>query len=134
MEITYVYSKFRREFGRQGLFSDRAEAVMVDIQPNPRLMSNFVVKTPRDQASQACMDMSEHPVNTERFESSNCGINHMEGAWPKDINPKDLEQTVRFKKKIEKEENYVNSLVHLGYVRSTSVQSATGSHRCFRLF
>uniref|UniRef100_A0A087XWB9 Dynein, axonemal, intermediate chain 2b n=1 Tax=Poecilia formosa TaxID=48698 RepID=A0A087XWB9_POEFO len=40
----------------------------------------------------------------------------MEGAWPKDINPRDLEQTVRFKKKIEKEENYVNSLVHLGYV------------------
>uniref|UniRef100_A0A3P9PQB1 Dynein axonemal intermediate chain 2 n=1 Tax=Poecilia reticulata TaxID=8081 RepID=A0A3P9PQB1_POERE len=116
MEITYVYTKFRREFGRQGLFSDRAEAVMVDIQPNPRLISNFVVKTPRDQASQACMDMSEHPVNTERFESSSCGINHVEGAWPKDINPKDLEQTVRFKKKIEKEENYVNSLVHLGYV------------------
>lgn len=58
----------------------------------------------------------------------------MEGAWPKDINPRDLEQTVRFKKKIEKEENYVNSLVHLGYVRSTLVQSATESHRCFHLF
>lgn len=62
MEITYVYTKFRREFGRPGLFSDRAETVMVDIQPNPNLISNFVVKTPRDQASQACMDMSEHPV------------------------------------------------------------------------
>ncbi|XP_027891450.1 dynein intermediate chain 3, ciliary [Xiphophorus couchianus] len=116
MEITYVYTKFRREFGRPGLFSDRAETVMVDIQPNPNLISNFVVKTPRDQATQACVDMCEHPVNTERFESNNSGVNHMEGAWPKDINPRDLEQTVRFKKKIEKEENYVNSLVHLGYV------------------
>ncbi|MEQ2275609.1 Dynein intermediate chain 2, axonemal, partial [Xenotaenia resolanae] len=55
-------------------------------------------------------------VNTERFESNSCGMNHVEGGWPKDINPKDVEQTIRFRKKVEKEENYINSLQHLGSV------------------
>ncbi|KAM4550026.1 dynein axonemal intermediate chain 2 [Fundulus diaphanus] len=116
MEISHVYSKPRREFGRQCLFSDRPEEVMVDIHPVPSLASQFILKTPKDQALQACRDMSEHQVNTERFESSSCGLNHVEGGWPKDINPKDLEQTIRFRKKVEKEENYINSLQYLGIV------------------
>ncbi|MEQ2189096.1 Dynein intermediate chain 2, axonemal [Goodea atripinnis] len=116
MEITHVYAKLRSEFGRQCLFSDRPEEVMVDIQPEPSLASQFILKTRKDQGLQACRDMSEHQVNTERFESNSCGMNHVEGGWPKDINPKDVEQTIRFRKKVEKEENYIISLQHLGSV------------------
>ncbi|XP_047460178.1 dynein axonemal intermediate chain 2 isoform X2 [Mugil cephalus] len=58
--------------------------------------------------------MSEHQVNTERFESSSCGINHVEGGWPKDINPNEMEQTIRFRKKVEKDESYMNSILQLG--------------------
>ncbi|XP_047239768.1 dynein axonemal intermediate chain 2 isoform X5 [Girardinichthys multiradiatus] len=116
MEITHVYAKLRSEFGRQCLFSDRPEEVMVDIHPEPSLASQFILKTRKDQGLQACRDMSEHQVNTERFESNSCGMNHVEGGWPKDINPKDVEQTIRFRKKVEKEENYINCLQHLGSV------------------
>ncbi|XP_041867914.1 dynein intermediate chain 2, axonemal isoform X2 [Melanotaenia boesemani] len=55
-------------------------------------------------------------VNTKRFESNSCGINHVEGGWPKDINPDEMEQTIRFRKKVEKDEGYLNSIMQLGSV------------------
>lgn len=56
-------------------------------------------------------------ANTERVEVESRGVNHVEGGWPRDINPQELEQTSRFRKKVEKEENYVNTITHLGAVR-----------------
>lgn len=46
-----------------------------------------------------------------------CGVNHIEGGWPKDVNPQELEQTIRFRKKVEKDENYINAVMQLGSVR-----------------
>ncbi|XP_074543645.1 dynein axonemal intermediate chain 2-like [Halichoeres trimaculatus] len=116
MEIVRVYTKLRAEFGRQGLFSDRAAELLGDLPPDPSLALQFIEKTPRDQATQACRDMSEHQVNTQRFESESCGINHVEGGWPKDVNPQEMEQTIRFRKKVEKDEGYMNSILQLGSV------------------
>lgn len=56
-------------------------------------------------------------VNTERVEVESRGVNHTEGGWPKDVNPQEVEQTIRFRKKVEKDENYVNTITHLGTVR-----------------
>lgn len=55
-------------------------------------------------------------VNTVRFESESCGMNHLEGGWPRDINPQEMEQTIRFRKKVEKDEGYIASILHLGVV------------------
>jgi len=43
-------------------------------------------------------------------------MNHTEGGWPKDINILDAEQTVRYKKKIEKDEAYIRTILHLSQV------------------
>lgn len=56
-------------------------------------------------------------LNTERFETESRGINHVEGGWPKDINPAEVEQTIRFRKKVEKDENYTTIIQQLGSVR-----------------
>ena len=56
-------------------------------------------------------------LNTERFETESRGINHVEGGWPKDINPAEVEQTIRYRKKVEKDENYINIIQQLGSVR-----------------
>lgn len=62
-------------------------------------------------------------MNTVRFESENCGMNHLEGGWPRDINPQEMEQTIRFRKKVEKDEGYIASILHLGVVSpSTGLQ------------
>nr|XP_019951049.1 PREDICTED: dynein intermediate chain 2, axonemal [Paralichthys olivaceus] len=116
MEIVYVYTKLRKEFGRQCLFSDRPAELVVDVLPEPSLSREFITTTPRDQAQQVYREMSEHQVNTEHFESASIGINHVEGGWPKDINPEDMEQTLRYRKKVEKDERYTNSILQLASV------------------
>ena len=40
-------------------------------------------------------------------------MNHFEGGWPKDINPAENDQTMRFRKKIEKDDGYINSVLSL---------------------
>ncbi len=45
-------------------------------------------------------------------------MNHTEGGWPKDINPAEVEQTIRYRKKIEKDEGYIGIITNLGTVSS----------------
>ncbi|XP_077399196.1 dynein axonemal intermediate chain 2-like isoform X2 [Vanacampus margaritifer] len=112
--MEHEYAKLRSDFGRQCLFSDRHVELLVDMAPNPKLALQFVVKDTRDLGVQGCWEMSEHEVNTERFEYDHQGINHVEGGWPKDINVLEMEQTIRFRKKVEKDEIYMNSVMMLG--------------------
>lgn len=55
-------------------------------------------------------------VNTDKTCVESCGVNHVEGGWPKDISYLDLEQTMRFRKKTEKDENYLQIILQLGNV------------------
>ena len=43
-------------------------------------------------------------------------MNHSEGGWPKDINPSEAEQVIRYRKKVEKDEVYLQTLQRLGNV------------------
>ncbi|XP_006886454.1 PREDICTED: dynein intermediate chain 2, axonemal [Elephantulus edwardii] len=116
MEIVYVYVKKRSEFGKQCNFSDHQAELNIDIPPNPELAEQFVERNPVDKGVQCSTSMSEHEANTERFEMETKGVNHVEGGWPKDVNPLELEQTIRFRKKVEKDENYINAIMQLGSV------------------
>jgi len=55
-------------------------------------------------------------INTERFETGSRGINHTEGGWPKDVNSQEVEQVTRYRKKVEKDEMYINTIQQLGTV------------------
>lgn len=85
-------------------------------------------------------------------------MNHAEGGWPKvfisskyiiysslyrlsdlsfkDINPVENDQTMRFRKKIEKDENYVNTALKLCSVRSnvSDIRFKMKNYPCFRLW
>ncbi|XP_046856745.1 dynein intermediate chain 3, ciliary-like [Xenia sp. Carnegie-2017] len=122
MEIVYVYTKKRNEFGRQCNFADRQAELHVDIPPDEKLAANYIERNPCNTGIQCSQEMSEHEVNTERFETESRGINHVEGGWPKDINPAEVEQTIRFRKKVEKDENYINIIQQLGSVMEHCIQ------------
>lgn len=62
MEIVYVYTKKRSEFGRQCNFSDRPAELHVDILPDPSLAANFTVRDPCNVSMQCAEEMSEHEV------------------------------------------------------------------------
>jgi len=52
-------------------------------------------------------------VNTTTATYKDNKMFHYEGGWPKDINMKDLEQTVRYRRKIEKDELYIHTMLQL---------------------
>jgi len=51
-----------------------------------------------------------------RVEYAERGIFHTEGGWPKDINLDDPEQVVRFRKKAEKDETYLQAVMQMSNV------------------
>lgn len=67
-------------------------------------------------------------MNTERYETENRGMNHVEGGWPKDINPAEVEQTIRYRKKVEKDEAYISTIMNLGKVSFLLVHVNAGPH------
>lgn len=50
-------------------------------------------------------------------EYTNSGANHAEGGWPKDVVITDPEATQRYRRKIEKEDNYIHCVMELAPVR-----------------
>lgn len=39
---------------------------------------------------------------------------HTEGGWPKDVDAQELEHTIRYRKKVEKDEDYIRAIKVLG--------------------
>lgn len=72
MEIVYVYTKKRSEFGRQCNFSDRPAELHVDILPDPSLADNFIERDPVDTGIQHVQEMSEHEVRKHIFVNPSC--------------------------------------------------------------
>lgn len=63
MEIVYVYQRTRKDFGRQTLFRDRADALTTNISPDPAYAKNFDEKTQCIVEIQSMPDQSEHEVS-----------------------------------------------------------------------
>ncbi|XP_042881587.1 dynein axonemal intermediate chain 2-like, partial [Penaeus japonicus] len=53
-------------------------------------------------------------VNTETIDFASSGMNHTEGGWPKDVSTTEDDQKVRYRKKIEKDDVYIHSMLQLG--------------------
>ncbi|RKP21569.1 WD40 repeat-like protein [Rozella allomycis CSF55] len=114
MEVVYVYQKQRRQFGRQINFSLTEPNLLYDYPPDHSYLSNYSIKNPLHHEVQCAQEMSEHDVNTESYAVANRGILHREGGWPKDVDSSDAEHTIRYRKKVEKDEEFLRSVVSLG--------------------
>lgn len=118
MEIVYVYQKSRREFGRSTAhFADRPAELLDEFAPDPSIKdTQYELRNPTHLDVQAIPEMSEHDVNTESFTYSSVGMLHVEGGWPKDVDWTEKDQTARFRKKVEKDEEYIREVKALADV------------------
>ena len=115
MEITSLYQRPRREFGRAvNTFSTTQPESCGSWESDVYIKANYIVRDPAILELQAIPGMSEHEVNTERFDYVTHGMAHIEGGWPKDIDCTEKEQTTRYRKKIEKDEEYIRQVKALG--------------------
>jgi len=112
MEIVYVYQKSRREFGRNtSHLADRPAELLDDFVQDPSIKdTQYEVRNPTHLDLQAIPEMSLHEVNTESFTYTSVGMLHVEGGWPKDIDWTEKDQTARFRKKVEKDEEYIREV------------------------
>lgn len=110
--MDYTFKKERRTFGASASFSDKDEVIFSE-NSSQQLAKDYILKNPVDRATLFTRQMALSEANTERATYKHVGITHNEGGWPKDINMSDPEQTVRYKRKIEKDENYITQVMHL---------------------
>ena len=67
MDIQYVYTKKRSEFGRQVFFQDRPAEIIADIQPDPSLLRDYIPRNPVDMGVQNVREFSEHWVSIDHY-------------------------------------------------------------------
>ncbi|CAO1421747.1 unnamed protein product [Diamesa tonsa] len=113
MAEQYVYQKERREFGKQCLFSDK-KFLMVSLPSNHDDFNGFMLRNPVSEGTQLGKQYALSEVNTESTTVEHKGVLHQEGGWPKDVNCEDAEQTVRYRRKLEKDDTFITQVTKLG--------------------
>ncbi|XP_076621609.1 dynein intermediate chain 3, ciliary [Colletes latitarsis] len=121
MEIRKVYVKMRAEFGKQCIFDTSDPVLDVDIKPDPTCMNDYVLKSHCYVGVQHSKQLALHGVQTSGITTRNTGMFHFEGGWPKEIDPRDEETTARFRRRIEKDDNWAPKLHNLFKIMEQSV-------------
>ncbi|XP_026754066.1 dynein intermediate chain 3, ciliary-like [Galleria mellonella] len=111
--IVYSYIKIRKNFGKQPMFSEVPSHMIDSINPNKREQKQYILRNPVNHETQASVCQSEVYINTKRIILHNEGVNHAEGGWPKDINFADEELTSRYRRRIERDDTYVDAVMNL---------------------
>lgn len=62
MDIQYVYTKKRSEFGRQCLFADDGPKTMDNVLPNKEFFNEYIYKNPVNRSTQCSSILAEHEV------------------------------------------------------------------------
>lgn len=115
-DLQYIYQKERREFGKQCLFADK-KFLMVSVPSNHDEFNDYILRNPVEEGTQLSKQFALSEVNTMSTTTENRGILHTEGGWPKDVNYQDSEQTLRYRRKLEKDDTYITQVPRMGEVR-----------------
>ncbi|EEB18967.1 dynein intermediate chain 3, ciliary, putative [Pediculus humanus corporis] len=102
-----------KNFGRQCVFCDEGPKLIDDLKPDKAYMEKYIFKNPVEKGTQYAKIMSENQINTIRKDFADHGMNHLEGGWPKELDTNDEEAVLRFRKKIERLDNYILAMKHL---------------------
>jgi len=116
MEVAHLYTKPRSEFGKFCDFKDTEPRIIGGIPPTDDFSEDYVKRNPSTVELDTQPRMSEHEVNTERIVLKSSMMKHTEGGWPKDVDPTEQSDVQRFRKRIEKDDQYKGSVKGLGPV------------------
>mmetsp|Transcript_37152 Transcript_37152/g.82649 ORF Transcript_37152/g.82649 Transcript_37152/m.82649 type:complete len:561 (+) Transcript_37152:351-2033(+) len=114
MEIYHQYIRIRKHFGRHPKFADEGAEMLADIRPNEEHAKEYIPRNPVITVSQCVPEMSEHEANTMAVILASKAMSHVEGGWPKDVDYSEAEHTIRYRKKVEKDEDYIRTVAALG--------------------
>lgn len=78
--------------------------------PNSDIGKTYIRKNPQEAGLQSITEHGMTEVNTEALQFSTVGTKHVEGGWPREINYADEEQTLRYRRRIEREDKFDRTL------------------------
>ncbi|KAL0841287.1 hypothetical protein ABMA28_015004 [Loxostege sticticalis] len=113
MDISYSYNKPRKNFGRQPMFCEAPVQLLDSIDPNVAEQKKYILRNPVHREAQVSLNQAEHYINTKRVVYADSGANHAEGGWPKEVNFWDEETTTRYRRRVERDDNYVEAVLKL---------------------
>lgn len=111
--ITYSYIKKRKDFGAQPMYSEVPTHMVDSIQPHAGLQKLYGLRNPVHTLSQATLLQSECFINTPGKKYKDALVDHAEGGWPKEVNCQDEEHTARFRRRVERDDNYIDAILNL---------------------
>ncbi|EZA62230.1 Dynein intermediate chain 3, ciliary [Ooceraea biroi] len=106
MLIHYAYIKPRSQFGKQCIFEKTDSIVEENILPSPKLMQDYILRSRCHRDVQKSEQFSLHEMQTITTATKESGMLHLEGGWPREINVKDEEAVLRFRRRVEKDDNW----------------------------
>ena len=112
--IYYQYQKLRREFGRHPSLSDSTTDTIIEAQPEESFRAEYIERAPCTTNVQIIPEMSSNEANTEQVMYKTTGMMHDEGGWPKEVDASEVEHTLRYRKKIEKDAAYIKTVMAAG--------------------
>ena len=113
MSEFYTYTKKRKEFGKHPYLNESRAEVFGYFPTSKESPWQYEIMNPNFIDLDNIPEYSEHIVNTERVSTTDKGMFHKEGGWPAGLDPSEVTETTRFKKKIEKDTSYTESVNRL---------------------
>ncbi|XP_018351599.1 PREDICTED: dynein intermediate chain 3, ciliary-like [Trachymyrmex septentrionalis] len=113
MLIQYAYIKPRSQFGKQCFFGRTDSIVQENILPDSKLMRDYVHVSHCHRGVQMSKQLALHEMQTVSKVTKENGMLHLEGGWPKEINVKDDEAVLRFRRRVMRDEYWAPKMKNL---------------------
>mmetsp|Transcript_43316 Transcript_43316/g.97778 ORF Transcript_43316/g.97778 Transcript_43316/m.97778 type:complete len:576 (-) Transcript_43316:137-1864(-) len=112
-EYEYIYMKKRKDFGRYCNFDDVEPRILGTVDVLPQCGDMYVEQTILSVVLDNIPHVSESSVNTARVQTKSRTMMHMEGGWPKEIDCTEAQDTLKFRKRLEKDQRFIESVKQL---------------------
>lgn len=112
-EYEYIYMKQRKDFGRYCNFDDVEPKILGQIDSTPQSGDMYVEQTVLNVVLDNITQYSEHSVNTARVQTKIRAMIHTEGGWPKEVDYSEAQDTLKWRKRLEKDPAFVTAVKQL---------------------
>eukprot|EP00759_Apiculatamorpha_spiralis_P046725 PhF_6_TR42929/c0_g2_i1/m.65144/K11143/DNAI2; dynein intermediate chain 2, axonemal len=113
---SFVYQKHVSSFKRPTGFEIVPPEVIISCPPQPSKKSEFIERSHREFEFSNVPTLSEVGTCTVGRPIESRGMYHVEGGWPKDVDVTDQQHKARYQRKIEKEEDYIETVMGLAEI------------------
>jgi len=112
-EYEYIYMKKRKDFGRYCNFDDVEPKINGQIDQDMTRGDMYVEQTILSVTLDNIPQFSEHSVNTARVQTKSRAMLHVEGGWPKEVDYSEAQDTLKWRKRLEKDPAFVGTVKQL---------------------